>query len=77
MGVGMVTVVMAGVESSSDFSSSIRGTAGASDDRSFRIFLYYKTDVHTLLKQEGQVCKFVLQYLLKLEAHSGTCMMAV
>lgn len=42
MGVGTVTVVMAGVESSSDFSSSIRGTAGASDERSFRIFLHYK-----------------------------------
>lgn len=39
MGVGMVTVVMAGAESSSDFSSSIRGTAGTSDDKSFRIFL--------------------------------------
>lgn len=35
----MVTVVMAGAESSSDFSSSIRGTAGTSDDKSFRIFL--------------------------------------
>jgi hypothetical protein len=37
--VGMATVVMAGVESSSDFSSSIGGTADTSDDRSFRIFL--------------------------------------
>lgn len=35
----MVTVVIAGAESSSDFSSSIRGTAGASDDKSFKIFL--------------------------------------
>lgn len=45
MGVGTVTVVIAGVaaaaadESSSAFSSSIRGTAGASDERSLRIFL--------------------------------------
>lgn len=39
MGVGMVTVVMVGAESSSDFSSSIFGTAGTSDERSFRIFL--------------------------------------
>lgn len=38
--VGMVTVVMAGARSSSDFSSSILGTPGVSpDDRSFRIFL--------------------------------------
>lgn len=38
--VGMVTVVMAGAVSSSDFSSSILGTPGVSpDDRSFRIFL--------------------------------------
>lgn len=35
----MVTVVMAGAESSSDFSSSILGTAGTSDDKSFKIFL--------------------------------------
>lgn len=42
MGVGIVTVVMAGAESSSDFSSSIFGTAGTSDERSFRIFLQGK-----------------------------------
>jgi hypothetical protein len=40
MGVGTVTVVMAGAEvSSSDFSSSILGTPGASEDKSFKIFL--------------------------------------
>lgn len=43
MGVGTVTVVIAGAaavdESSSAFSSSIGGTAGASDERSLRIFL--------------------------------------
>lgn len=44
MGVGMVTVVMAGAESSSDFSSSIFGTAGTSDDRSFRIFLQGRSE---------------------------------
>lgn len=48
MGVGTVTVVIAGVaaaadESSSALSSSIRGTAGASDERSFRIFLLGQT----------------------------------
>lgn len=42
MGVGTVTVVMAGAVSSSDFSSSILGTPGASDDKSFRIFLLAK-----------------------------------
>lgn len=53
MGVGTVTVVIEGVaaaaaaaaESSSAFSSSIRGTAGASDERSFRIFLLEQTRV--------------------------------
>lgn len=50
MGVGTVTVVMAGVaaaadESSSAFSSSMRGTADVSDERSFRIFLLGETNV--------------------------------
>lgn len=53
MGVGTVTVVIAGVaaaadESSSAFSSSIRGTAGASDERSFRIFLLGHAEVDLL-----------------------------
>lgn len=40
MGVGTVTVAMAGAAvSSSDFSSSILGTPGASEDKSFKIFL--------------------------------------
>lgn len=46
-----MTVVMAvaatAEESSSAFSSSIRGTAGASDDRSFRIFLLVPHHTHT------------------------------
>lgn len=55
MGVGTVTVVIAGAaaaeESSSAFSSSMRGTAGASDERSFRIFLLMEPQHESLVKQ--------------------------
>lgn len=47
----MVTVVMAGAVSSSDFSSSIRGTAGTSDDKSLRIFLQRGTCTETRVTQ--------------------------
>lgn len=56
MGVGTVTVVIAGAagaaddESSSAFSSSMRGTAGASDERSFRIFLLMESQYESIMK---------------------------
>lgn len=46
-----MTVVMAGAEvSSSDFSSSILGTPGASEDKSFKIFLEKQRTVSVKIK---------------------------
>lgn len=70
MGVGTVTVVIAGAaaaaadESSSAFSSSIRGTAGASDERSFRIFLSMES------QHESAVNPSCLR-AVSLQEHSG------
>lgn len=69
MGVGTVTVVIAGAaaaaaaaaaadESSSAFSSSIRGTAGASDERSFRIFLVMEAQHESIMKAAGPVSDY-------------------
>lgn len=71
MGVGTVTVVMAGVgaatdESSSVFSSSMRGTAGASDERSFRIFLEGQTDVRFKINTFKTNAVLVLSFSFKL-----------
>lgn len=61
MGVGTVTVVIVGAaataaadESSSAFSSSMRGTAGASDERSLRIFLLMESQ-QLVMKPPGPV----------------------
>lgn len=63
----MVTVVMAGAESSSDFSSSIRATAGASDDKSFKIFLQGESAQRNLSKLH-----FICNYFSLQDVKSST-----